>query len=123
MRIPKFILLIALIFGSASVFPQDSTNSSDKKVTSLRKLPNHKRPNSPSRSYIVCTYGKGFMNFSFIGGIDNVYARIFNDERTFWNGYVSSTYPSVILPELSGVYQIECTDEYDNVFSGMLYFD
>lgn len=87
--------------------------------TTLRLLPpkDTLRPNAPSRSYIVCLYSEGFIEFTFPDGVQSMEVRIYNGVNEYVGTTTADT-PWIELPSLSGIYDIECTTDDGRVFSG-----
>ena len=82
---------------------------------------NSKRPNAPSRLYMECFYGEGFIEFVIPEGTESLSVRVYKEEEE-WTGIVSMTNPIFELPELCGEYKVECIDDSGRTFSGIIEF-
>ncbi len=123
----KLLSVVSMILvATTSVSAQSSPPR--QKSTSLsiifRRGNASNRPKIPASAHIDCNYTKGCINFEFQGDIDNVYITLSNNDKIIlWDGYISTIYNSTGIPELTGKYNIECLDEYGNVFGGTLEFE
>jgi len=78
-----------------------------------------KRPNAPSRLYIECFYGDGFIQFVIPDGTQTLSVRVYNDSEE-WSGVVSIANPTLELPTLIGEYTVECIDDSNRSFYGTI---
>ncbi len=123
----KFIVFaLLLIFGlsiSATMSASDDNSGVDIPYDTILLHPSRPsgRPNAPSRVYIECTYGIGFINFSFPENIQEVSVEIYNEEESV-AGHVTNSFPRLDLPELTGSFTIICMTEDNRVFQGTLIF-
>lgn len=116
-------VLLLLLFSVNPISAQQSQKQPNDKTVHLKRDRLNKRPNSPSRFSIWCSYGDGSLEFHFYGGIEDAQARIVSSEdETIWEGYVSISNPEVEIPDLYGDYILECTDTYGHVYTGILEF-
>lgn len=120
------ILAISLAFGMATASPDNNQNpgqSGTHKNVHDAILRHNKeksgRPNAPSRLYIECFYGDGFIRFVFPDGTQTLSVRVYNDSEE-WDGVVSVTNPTLELPPLSGEYTVECSDDANRSFRGII---
>jgi len=115
------------MIGTSLSLHTSITSPRDKTVTlkeTKQKSPNDKRPNAPSMRSVKCKYVTGSLTFDFVGGVDNIYVRLSTKEnQPLWDGYISTNYNNVNIPELIGEFDIYCIDEYGNEFIGTLEFD
>lgn len=125
-KVKFLVMLLALVLASQWSEASSSTSSKDNttpviKETILRSNPARKtnRPNAPSRSYIECFYGVGFIEFVMPDGVQTMGVRVFNGVDEY-AGTVTANTPWVELPNLSGIYDIECTTDDGRVFSGSI---
>lgn len=80
------------------------------------------RPNAPSRVFIECAYGEGFIELSFPAGVETIDAAIYAGESPVWVGQLTADEPSAEIPTLNGEHVITCTSDLEQTFSGLLYF-
>lgn len=117
------ILALALTFqwSFADSSTTSGSGSSAIKNTILKNKShnNSHRPNAPSRLYIECFYGEGFVEFIFPDGVQTMEVRVYNGVDEY-AGTVSVENPLFELPILSGEYEIECSCDDGRIFSGMI---
>lgn len=82
-------------------------------------IPNH--PNAPSRIYIGCSYGAGYVQLAFPEGIYSATVTISNGEDE-WFGFASVDEPLMETPVFYGDYTIECIADNGRLFTGTLHF-
>lgn len=118
------ILALALSFqwsyaGSSDSKADGSNHSFSETTLKLLSHKNNHRPNAPSRSYIGCFYGEGFIEIVLPDGIHTMEVRVYNGDGEY-AGTVSVDTPWIELPILSGIYDVECTSDDGRVFSGVI---
>ena len=115
---------MTLAFQMSNAGNTDTKTDSDRhsfSETTLRINTSNKnhRPNAPSRSYIECFYGEGFVQFVFPDGVQTMMVRVYNGVEEY-TGTVTADTPWVELPILSGIYDVECATDDGRVFSGSI---
>lgn len=121
-------IIVPLIFAvcsllSTAIYASEGgsdTKVPDKTIVLYDNIPSG-RPNAPSRVYIECTYGSGFINFSFPESIQEISVEIYNEDESIC-GVVTNNFPCMELPDMSGNYNIVCTTENNKIYRGILTF-
>lgn len=122
MKKVKFLVtVLALVFAfqlsEASTTSSNTTTVIRETILKSNQAKKTNRPNAPSRSYIECFYGEGFVQVVFPDGIQTMTVRVFNGVDEY-AGTVTADTTWVELPILSGIYDVECTTDDGRVFSG-----
>ena len=100
--------------------PKDPVKDPYKTIIIREPRPKN-RPEAPSRVYIECRYGAGFMWFQLPAGVYQATLRLSND--TFvWEGLVTTDNPMVEIPSLTGEYTLLCQTDNGRLFTGLLEF-
>lgn len=115
-------LALAIQWSEASSYASSKNNTTPViRETILRSNPAKRtnRPNAPSRAYIQCIYGDCFVEFILPDGVQTMEVRIYNgiDE---YAGTVTADTPWIEIPNLSGIYDVECTTDDGRIFSGSI---
>lgn len=127
MKKVKFLIVflaLVLAFQWSGASPSYSNaNNRTKSIgeTTLKQNPskNVNRPNAPSRSYIQCMYGESFIEFVIPDEVESMSVRIYNGVDEY-AGTVTADTPWIELPNMSGIYDIECTTDDGRIFSGLI---
>ncbi len=119
-----FTLLLAFsLLGAFSVRADGETGTgSTPNPESLKLRPgNPWYPHAPSRMYIECIYGKGYIQFFLPEGIYSLSVTIFSDSYS-WSGFVTRDQSVLELPELEGSYTVKCNADDGKTYYGTIEF-
>jgi len=90
--------------------------------TILRHTPvSTHRPNAPSKTIIECAYGDGFLEFTLPENVNTLTFLLYNGEEEI-SGVVTMENPVAEIPSLHGEYNLECQDDGNRTYTGILYF-
>lgn len=114
------VTLSSILINTLAVANMDNSSTSTGGFISLTKRNGtNKRPNAPSRDFLECNYGEGFLVVVVPDGVSYITVRIY-DDRDEYCGFVTSDAPIVELPMLTGEYYVECTTDDGRVFCGII---
>lgn len=121
-----FILVCCFPFISATADNNNGGNTNppppETKTVVIKPIKDpSKHPSVPSRIYITCEYCDGYMEFILPQGIESVQVTITNDDFE-WIDFVTVDNPVMLLPTLSGVYDIICVTPDGREFGAELFF-
>lgn len=126
MKLSIFLTSIFVCFTSIISFADSTTEVKTRKTISTtiirsKKTSTGNRPNAPSKIFIECQYGEGWINFSFPDTSNVLYVEISNDSET-WTGVATLYEPTIETPCFEGLYTIQCTTDDDRIFIGELHY-
>ena len=126
----KFLLtfVCSLWIGSCCIVNAESIKTDEESNQIIRldeKKPDNpnRRPNMPSRWYIICSYSSSHLRFILPDPIDNLYITLGDEMFPIWEGFVNKANPTTAIPNLTGEVKIMCEDNLGRKYYGTLYFD
>lgn len=125
MRKVRIIILVIVAVLSGIVAFADSQKGGRPpmlgKTVILHQKVLSKRPNAPSRNVMECMYGDGFITCEFSEEVHSISIRLYNDCEEY-SAIISQDNATMVIPPLSGEYNIECHSDNGRVFVGFLNF-
>ena len=123
----KLLIMLLCCFSSFISVKADSDKGDNKPAPETKtvvikpiKTPST-RPNTPSHVYIECTYTEGYMEFVLPEGIESVQVTLTEGDFELID-FATIENPVIILPSLSGVYDLVCTTPDGREFGAEIYF-
>lgn len=82
---------------------------------------NGNRPKAPTTLFVGCEYGDGFLVFTLPESVGMLTFILYKDGEVI-SGMATSEDPCVEIPSLHGEYNIECVDDGNRTYTGVLDF-
>ncbi|MGM9799606.1 MAG: hypothetical protein ACI30M_02835 [Muribaculaceae bacterium] len=114
------------MFSSAIAVGDENNNSesTQSSTTTLEKrkpdVPNG--PRVPSRVYIECSYGVGYVEFTFPVECEYMEVTLEQNGVQVYYGVVTPEEPCAEIPLLSGECTVTCHTDGNQTYSGVLFF-
>lgn len=121
----KFLFtLLVLVLASFRVVADDSGNASSGNNTILEKHDKNSNngPRIPSRVYIECSYGVGYVEFTFPVECEYMEVTLEQNGVQVYYGVVTPDEPCAEIPVLSGECTVTCHTDGNQTYSGVLFF-
>lgn len=118
-----FLMIVLLFISYMDINAEEKRVHSNDRVAYLHQEPIKSRPRSPSRVFLRCYYGKGFLSIEFKEEMTFIEIEISKDDNVHWEGMVYVQEPEILIPELYGEYEITCRTDGNQIFKGKLQFN
>lgn len=118
------LILKAILFITIVVIPFNAVYADDDKTEIFEKVPgNNKKPRTPSKDIIYCTYGTGYMEMTIPAGVEYIDVTLSQSGCIIWSDVVTADEPRFSIPvTISGEILVTCNTDTGETYSGILNF-
>ena len=119
------LILKAILFITIVVIPFNAVYADDDEKTEIfEKVPgNNKKPRTPSKDIIYCTYGTGYMELTIPAGVEYIDVTLSQSGCIIWSDVVTADEPRISIPvTISGEILVTCNTDTGETYSGILNF-
>lgn len=122
------LILKAILFITIVVIPFNAVYADDDEKTEILQKENgnkgsNKKPRTPSKDIIYCTYGTGYMELTIPAGVEYIDVTLSQSGCIIWSDVVTADEPRISIPvTISGEILVTCNTDTGETYSGILNF-
>ena len=119
------LILKAILFITIVVIPFNAVYADDDEKKEPLKGQNsgNKKPRTPSKDIIYCTYGTGYMELTIPAGVEYIDVTLSQSGCIIWSDVVTADEPRISIPvTISGEILVTCNTDTGETYSGILNF-
>lgn len=117
------IIFIAICFLALSTLanPSSDSNSTPNNVVILHSPAQTNKPKAPSRVYIECIYGYGYLSFTLPQEVSTLNIYVYQNGNLIFSDIITDTHEFIEAPIYSGEYYICGVSNLGKTFEGSFY--
>lgn len=119
------LILKAILFITIVVIPFNAVYADDgvKKDPLEGQNSGNKKPRTPSKDIIYCTYGTGYMELTIPAGVEYIDVTLSQSGCIIWNDVITADEPRITIPvTISGEVLVVCNTDTGETYSGIINF-